>query len=54
MRNSLFEYLLVMKYNMTLTIYLKHSIHDARLILGLRPVSERRRYKVTLIGWAQT
>ena len=26
------------------------------LILGLRPVNERRRYKVTpsLIGWAQT
>ena len=28
----------------------------ARLILGLRPANERRRYKVTpsLIGWAQT
>ena len=56
MPNSFFEYLLVMKYSMNLTIYLEHSIHDARLILGLRPVSERRRYKVTpsLIGWAQT
>ena len=30
--------------------------YDAELILGLRPVNERRRYFVTtsLIGWAQT
>ena len=32
------------------------SDSNAGLILGLRPVNERRRYKVTqsLIGWAQT
>ena len=32
-----------------------HLVHTSRLILGLRPANERRRYKVTasLIGWAQ-
>ena len=33
-----------------------HAAPSTRLILGLRPANEKRRYKVTpsLIGWAQT
>ena len=33
-----------------------HNDYTERLILGLRPASERRRYKLTLslIGWVQT
>ena len=32
------------------------TVQDTKLILGLCPANERRRYKVTpsLIGWAQT
>ena len=39
------------QYNTIASIY-----NNTRLILGLRPANERRRYKVTtsLIGWAQT
>ena len=34
----------------------KHSMLNTGLILGLRPVDERRRYEVTpsLSGWTQT
>ena len=36
--------------------YVDQAAYIVRLILGLRPANERRRYKVTpsLIGWAQT
>ena len=36
-------------------IYMYHYGHITRLILGLHPANQRRRYKVTpsLIGWAQ-
>ena len=37
-------------------IYVVGPDNHSWLILGLRPVNERRRYKVTpsLIGWVQT
>ena len=37
-------------------VFYIRAIELSELILGLRPASERRRYKVTpsLIGWAKT
>ena len=45
-----------MKSNKVLFQYKDATLSESGLILGLRPASERRRYKVTpsLTGWTQT
>ena len=53
-RNGQVQIVNIIKWNPSNSVPTSDTL--SRLILGLRPANDRRRYKVTpsLIGWAQT